>query len=236
MIGLKYDINTINTKRNLVKQRLYEESEHIKSESFVSISEQDILILYELYDEVFLNNWFADNFRGKIKFKLSRQLTRAAGNTRTKRNIGEILPEDIEFEIKISLDYLYNFNEDGRAKYVGGIQVFSRLDSLMLIFEHELCHVIEFIIRKKSSCKKPPFKELVYDLFGQNESTHKLVSIQEINYLKYGFKPGDSVTFSFQGQEINGRINKIVKNAIVISPCKRGYKKYSVPLSNLMRK
>jgi len=192
MINIKYNTDSIISKRALIKELLFEKSINIKCEDFSQISDNDLYILFNLYDEIFLKSWFKANFKGKISFKLSKQLTRAAGNTTTKRNLEEIKPEDVVFEIKISLNHLINFNKIDRTKYVGGIKANSVLDSLLLVFEHELCHVIEFIVCKKSSCNKKPFKELIFNLFGQTETNHKLVSTNEVTVKEYGIKPGDN--------------------------------------------
>lgn len=244
MFNIKYDINTINKKRELIKKILYEQSKNIKTVDFIKISDTDLFILYNLYDEIFLESWFKENFKGEIKFKMSRQLSRAAGNTKTKKNIATIKPEDIEFEIKISVNHLTNFDKIDRSKYVGGIEAKNKLDSLLLVFEHELCHVIEFLIYKKSDCNKQIFKNLIFDLFGQNETTHKLVSMREANYQEFGLVPGDKVIFENDGVEFNGFITKINKRAIVMSPSIYGkyvdktgqhYTKYYIPLSCLMK-
>lgn len=245
MLNLKYDLNTITNKREQIRIKLYEQSRTVKSVDFTKISDSDLYILYNLYDDIFLNSWFKHNFKGKIKFTLSRQLTRAAGNTKTIKNIAIIKPEDVEFEIKISINHLTNFDKTDRDKYVGGIKVTNKLDSLMLVFEHELCHVIEFLIYKKSNCSKETFKNLIYNLFGQSESTHKLVSRSEANYHEYGLLIGDKVTFEYSGQILNGIITKINKRAIVMSPSHYGkyvdksgqhYTKYYIPLNCLAKK
>lgn len=244
MINIKYDLNTINYKRNIIKTKLFEISDNINSTDFTKIADIDLYKLFYLYDEVFLNYWFKNNFKGKLKFKLSRQLTSSAGNTKTSEKIAVIKPEEIEFEVKVSLNHLANFHKTNRVKSVGGIEVKNKLDSLMLVFEHEVCHVIEFIVRKKSSCSQTPFKDLIYNLFGQSESTHKLVTIKEANYVEYGFKPGDKVNFIFEGKKLNGFINKINKRAVVMCPDILGnfidmqgnhYKKYYVPLNCLTK-
>lgn len=244
MINIKYNTDDITDKRILIKELLFEKSINIKCENFSKISDDDLYILFNLYDEIFLNSWFKDNFKGKIKFKLSKQLTRAAGNTTTKRNLEKIKPEDVGFEVKISLNHLINFNKVDRTKYVGGMEANSVLDSLLLVFEHELCHVIEFIICKKSSCNKKPFKDLIFNLFGQTETTHKLVSANEVNSKEYGIKPGDNVKFQYNGKTVKGFIQRINKRATVMSLDKQGnyidkygryYKKFYVPLKSLMK-
>lgn len=244
LINIKYNSNTIKEKRALIKEKLFESSLNIKTDNFNKVSENDLYILFKLYDEIFLNNWFKQNFKGKLIFKLSRQLTRSAGNTRTKKNIAEINPEEIDFEVKISSNHLINFDKIDRLKYVGGIVAESVLDSMMLVFEHEMCHVIEFLMRYKSSCKQKPFKDLIYNLFGQTESTHKLVSANEVNVSEYGVKPGDNVRFLYNDKNINGFIQRINKRATVMCPDKRGnyidklgrkYKKFYVPLDCLTK-
>jgi len=244
MVNLKYDLATIDKKRELVKNKLFEKSKYIKTIDFKEISDYDLHIIYNLYDEIFLDSWFKDHFKGKITFKLSKQLSRAAGNTKTKKNIGLLKEEDIEFEIKISVNHLLNFDKIDRSKFVGGIEVKSKLDSLLLVFEHELCHVIEFLIYKKSDCNKQIFRDIIYNLFGQHETTHKLVSSREVNYEKYNLLVGDQVSFDYDGIKIYGFINKINKLATVMSPSHHGkyvdkkgqhYTKYCVPLSCLAK-
>lgn len=244
MFNIKYDLNIIDEKRNIIKNKLFEKSANIKQVDFTQISNSDLYLLYNLYDEIFLNSWFAENFKGKITFKLSKQLTRAAGNTTTKKHIEKIKPEEVEFQIKISLNHLFNFDKIDRDKYVGGIQANSKLHSLMLVLEHEICHVIEFLICKKSSCKKEPFKKLIFNLFGQSESTHKLVTSREASFAEYGLVIGNKVTFEFQGKQIIGIINNINKRATVMSQNNKGnyidrngqhYIKYYIPLNCLTK-
>ncbi|MDF2676935.1 MAG: hypothetical protein K0Q97_1249 [Bacillota bacterium] len=244
MFNIKYDLNTIDEKRNIIKNKLFENSANIKQVDFTQICNSDLYLLYKLYDEIFFNSWFAENFKGKITFKFSKQLTRAAGNTTTKKHIEKIKPEEVEFQIKISLNHLFNFDKIDRDKYVGGIQAKSKLHSLMLVFEHEICHVIEFLICKKSSCKKEPFKKLIFNLFGQNESTHKLVTSREASFAEYGLVVGNKVTFEFQGKQIIGIINNINKRATVMSQNNKGnymdrngqhYIKYYIPLNCLTK-
>lgn len=222
MIDIQYNLKDIEERRTSVKKRLFQQSANIKSESFDKISENDLYLLFKLYDDIFLSGWFEQRFKGNIKFKLSRQLTRSAGNTRTKKNISAIRPEEIEFEVKISLNHLMNFNKTERTKSVGGIEAFSVLDSLMLIFEHELCHVIEFLVRNKSSCSKKPFMDLINNIFGHKEHTHKLVGAGEANISEYGLKPGDSVRFKYGSETMEGFIQKMNKKATVMCPHKHG--------------
>lgn len=244
MVFIKYDLRTINEKRNLVKKIFYERSKSIKTSDFTEMKDSDIFLLYSIYDEIFLESWFKKNFKGKLTFKFSKQLSRSAGNTKTKKNIGELKDEDIEFEIKISVNHLLNFDKIDRNKSVGGIEAKSKLDCLMLVFEHELCHVIEFLLYKKSDCSKQVFKDIIFNLFGQHETTHKLVSVREANFQEYGLLIGDNVSFDYNGVETYGIITKINKRATVMSPNDYGryvdkkgqhYTKYNVPLSDLSK-
>lgn len=245
MINIKYDIDTINNKRNLVKEGLFKRSNNIKNAEFVVASDADIDILYNLYDEIFFNSWFKHNFKGKIKFTLSRQLKRAAGNTKVMKKFEQLRPEDVEFQIKISINHLVNFDKVDRDKHVGGIEVKNKLDSLMLVLEHELCHVIEFLIYKESNCKKERFKNLIYNIFGHNETTHGLVSIKEANYKDYGFLVGDEIKFIYNDILMDGIISRINKRATVMTKNEQGkyidkkgqrYAKYYVPLNVLIKK
>ncbi|WMJ78857.1 MULTISPECIES: hypothetical protein [unclassified Sedimentibacter] len=244
MIDIKYDSEIIKNKRETIKKQLFERSINIKTDNFSKIEDNDLYILFELYDEIFLCSWFKDNFKGKIILKLSKQLSRAAGNTKTSKCIAEMKPEDIKFEIKISLNHLANFNKVDRIKYVGGIEAASVLDGLMLVFEHEICHVIEFLIYHKSSCSKKTFKNLIFNIFGHVESTHKLIGVKEANMSIFGMRPGDNVKFMAEGRTYNGFIQKINTRATVMCFDERGryidefgrrLTKFYVPLESLMK-
>lgn len=242
MLNLTYSPNQIQSKRHLARELLLTNSKNIKIGDIKTISTEDLWLLFHIYDEVFLNNFFKSNYKGSLKFSLSRQMTSAAGITKVQKNISTLLPEQVKVEIKMSVNFLFDYNKLDRQKEVNGILTKDSLDALMLVFEHELCHFIEFLLFHKSSCKQERFKKLANNIFGHTATYHKLPSKKEINHIKYEFKPGDTVTFSFEGRTLKGIINAINKRATVMVENKDGiyidkqgkrYAKYYIPLSGL---
>lgn len=241
---IKYDENTIIQKRIQVREQLFSTSKNIKNGNIEVISEKDLQLLFNLYDTIFLESYFSLNFKGILKFKLSHQMTKSAGITRTPRNIAVIPPEKQQFEIKISLDFLFDYYKSMREKSVGGIITNDPIDVLMLVFEHEICHVIEFHIYKKSSCKKIRFKTIANNIFGHKESYHKLTTNSELTFLNYGLKANDKVGFEYEGKLLKGIIYRINKRAIVMTEDKKGtytnnfgkrFSKYYVPINEIQK-
>ncbi len=242
MLHLKYDDKTTHDKRIAVRNALCEHSQNIKNGDFKVLHEKDLWILFHLYDEIFFEDYFKRSFEGKLTLTLSRQMTRSAGITRTPKNIAKLPPKEQQFEIKISLDFLFTYYFTSREKFVNGIATKDPLDVLILVFEHELCHVIEFLFFFKSSCRGKRYKEIAFNIFGHTDNHHNMPTMPELSFLKYGFKPTDCVQFTHEGKELTGIISSIKKRAIVMVEDKKGtyynksgkrFAKYTVPLSQL---
>jgi len=217
-------------------------SDNINSKTINTMSAADLKLLFQLYDEVFLENWFKEGFKGKLRFSLSRQMTKSAGLTRCPKNINTIKPEELVIEIKIGVDFFFHYNMLEGSKAVGGVDTGSSLEALQLVFEHELCHVIEFIHFSKSNCRGERFKTLAGNLFGHTESHHKLPTHKQIANEKLGLNIGDDVAFTFEGKKLTGILYSINKRATVMVRDKNGpladkqgrrYSKYYVPLNIL---
>jgi hypothetical protein len=241
---IKYEEKIIIQKRLHVREQFIISSKNIKNGNIEVISEQDLKLLFYLYDSVFLEYYFKFNFKGIIKLKMSRQMTKSAGITKTPRSIAVIPPEKQQFEIKISLDFLFDYYESMREKSVCGIITNDPLDVLMLVFEHEICHVIEFHVFKYSSCKKERFKTMANNIFKHKESYHKLPTNSELILSKYGIKPNDKVSFEYEGKLFKGIIYRINKRLIVMVEDKKGtftnklgkrFTKYYVPIEEIKK-
>lgn len=233
----------IDKRRKNIKDLIIQQSDSIRNGNIKTITTADLKLLFQMYDQIFLGSWFKDNFKGKLKFSLSRQMTRSAGLTRCPKNIDSIKPEELIIEIKIGVDFFFEYDSIEGSKTVGGIKTSNSLEALQLVFEHELCHVIEFIHFKRSSCGKKRFKDLVNNLFGHTESCHKLPTQRQIASQKLGLNIGDTVSFTFEGRELTGLLYSIKKRATVMVRNNDGsltdskgnrYFKYYVPL-NLLR-
>jgi hypothetical protein len=242
ILNLKHSAKNILQKRSRVFKVLVESSSNIKSGKIEAISTGDLQLLYQLYDQVFLNNWFNTNYRGKLKFALSRRMTRSAGLTKFPKDKGRVKPENLTIEIRIGVDFLFQYDMAEGDKTVGGITTSNSLEALLLVFEHELCHAIEYICFGTTNCSGDRFKSLVGRLFGHTGKFHNLPTNRQIASQKLDLKPGDRVSFSFKDNKLQGILYRINKRATVMVRDKQGqfadkqgnrYAKYYVPLDML---
>ncbi len=239
LASLKYSPGDILKKRSEVMDRLLEKSSNIKDGTITSISVADLQLLFDLYDSIFLHNRFKNSFKGKLKFSLSGRMTRSAGLTLCPKNIGRLREEDVTLEIRMGVDFFLHYGSYDGGKAVSGIRTTGSLEALMLVFEHELCHVLEFLIFKQSSCGRKRFKAMAYGLFGHTESHHRLPTNRQIAKQKLGLNLGDTVSFSRSGTRYTGILYRINKRATVMVADRDGsykdrkgvrYRKYYVPL------
>ncbi len=239
---LSYTNEEVLTRRKEAARRLTLISPNIKDMSIRQIGSSDLKLLFDLYDELFFEQQFAKEYQGKVKFSLSTRLIKTAGKTISPQNISQLKPEKVALEIRIGTYFFFRYDEIESEKSVAGIVCSSALEALQLVFEHELCHVIEFIMFKASNCSKERFKTLARNLFGHTESTHRLPTPAHIAREKYGFKIGDTVSFNFNDHRLKGTLYRINKRATVMVQDKKGnyadkqgnrYIKYYVPISCL---
>ncbi|HAG44815.1 MAG TPA: hypothetical protein DCL31_17680, partial [Clostridium sp.] len=225
----KEEINDIRYKI----YSIFKEVTGLNSSNIISIKALHLEVLFELYNSNFLSNYFSDGFIKNISFSLSNKMTKAAGKTIYKRNsISE------SFEIKLSMNFLKNYNKTNREKIVSGIVTKDVIEAIMIIFEHEICHLIEFHKYKKSSCKTARFKSLSRNLFGHVDIYHRLPTDSEIFMENSNITLGSTVTFKYNGFLLKGILYKINKNAVVMvsdnkgmysDKCNNRYSKYYVP-------
>lgn len=239
LIKTNNTLENIERKREEIAARLIAASKNINDGNIKTIGTSDLKLMFELYDEVFFDNWFKNKYRGKLKFSLSKRMTKSAGKTICPKNIATINQEDLIIEIRISTDFLFQYDTIQDTKMVCGIKTKNSLDALLLVFEHELCHVIEFVIFYNSNCSKERFKNIARNLFGHNESYHQLPTYKQIAKQNYGFNIGDTIQFMFKDKTLHGVLYKINKRATVMVKDITGsytdkngnrYTKYYVPL------
>lgn len=244
MIELKYNDQEIHQKRSRITEEFLKRSPNIHSGTIDRISTEDLRILFELYDELFLNKGLSHGFKGKFRFSLSKRMTKSAGLTLCPRNISSLKPEDVTIEIRIGVNFFFQYHDLERQKMVSGIQTTDALEALQLVLEHELCHAIEFIYFHQSSCKRARFKTLANNLFGHTSSYHQLPTNRELVSEKLDINVGDEIAFYFEEKELIGRIHAINKRATVMVKDAKGnykdnrgnrYTKYYVPLSQLKK-
>lgn len=242
LLEAKKQKSDIISRRKEISWHLSQQIPGIQNGTITRLSTTDLIWMYELYDRIFFANWFKESFAGKIKFSLSRRMTKSAGLTLCPKNIDKIKPEEWVMEIRIGVDFFLQYNTIEGSKTVCGIKTSSALEALQLVFEHELCHVLEFIHFKQSKCSGQRFKTIAANLFGHSESYHKLPTIRQIANQKLGLHIGDIVSFDFEGKRLNGILYNINKRATVMVKDRKGsltdkkgnrYTKYYVPLMRL---
>lgn len=247
-MGVKYNFlnkiisqNEIVGKRKLLMSRFSREARNVQSGKFSSISIKDLYFLFDLYNDIFFEMELEDPLV-IINFSLSKRMTKSAGKTIFKRQtqVNTLVP--CMFEIRIGVDFFFNYDLTKKNKQVCGIETTSSLEALLLVFEHELCHVIERLCFGDSDCSKERYKEIAMNLFGHTASHHQLPTYKQIAYEHLDLKVGDIVYFTFEGKQQKGIINRITKRATVMVKNKSGnyqdgkgnrYKKFYVPLTLL---
>jgi len=219
---LKYSVEEIIRKRNAIRNKFMVKSENVNTGNIKCMSNQDMKILFDLYDEEFFHDYFRGNLKESITFSLSNRMTSAAGKTIYIRKIKPLQESEKTYEIRIGIKFFFQYDKVKRDKIVSGINTKDSLEAFQIVFEHELCHLIEFHLYSESSCKKRRFKIMVNNIFGHTEVHHQLPSQSEIISVDYGFKIGQRVHFVNENKKYSGFIHKINKRATVMVKDKKG--------------
>jgi len=239
-----HDERRITELRESVYRSMLSDSSEIKEGNFTCISNGDLSLLFSLYDRHFfrgeLTHALTSDGRA-IYFRLSRRMTSSAGNIKFSRPIPGVEKHVI---LSISLPLLgQTFLDIKRPITVNGVSCRDRLEALQRVFEHELVHLVEFLLWGESSCRRERFRDIAFRLFGHSGVSHRLVTQLERAWKKYDVKVGDRVAFEFEGREYRGVVNRITKRATVLVEDPRGtpytdgkrYAKYYIPLSMLRK-
>jgi len=219
---LKYSEEEIIEKRDNIRNKFIIKSKNVKTGNIECMSNEDLKILFHLYDEEFFHDYFSKNFKGSLTFSLSTRMTSAAGKTIYSRKIKLLQEVDEIYEIRMGIKFFFQYYKVERDKIVSGINTKDSLEAFQIVFEHELCHLMELQLYKESSCKKLRFKTMVNSIFAHTEVHHQLPSQKEIISENYGFKIGQKVSFVNEGKKYDGFIHKINKRATVMVKDKKG--------------
>ena len=225
------------------------ESRYLGDGNFSSIHPGDIERMFDLYDVAFFNGdcrkMLGDS---PLSFRLSKRMTQAGGKA-SRRDYQDSRGRvtRTEYEIAVATTLLFQtFSEDPsgashRPVVMSGIECRDRLSALQRVMEYEITHLVEMVIWNKSSCSAPRFQSIANRFFAHTEHHHQLITPRERAFTKFGVKPGDQVTFRFDGRHYTGLLNRITKRATVLvedeegSPYSNGkrYRKYYVPVNLL---
>lgn len=234
--NLKFTPRDIEKNTKKIYNQILSESKHIDQGNFGIIGPSDLKHIFELYDLYFFNGFFYKNYEEAISFRLSKRMTKSAGKTEYMKQLGS-------FRISLSTTLIFQtFDDVMRNVVVSGIVCNDRLEATMRVLEHEIIHLIEFVLYGTSSCSKPRFKRLSKNIFGHTGVTHRLVTQVERAHKKFNLKVGDEVFFEYDKKTFHGIIYRITKRATVMVRDPKGgfldskgkrYTKYYVPLDFL---
>lgn len=242
---LTEDEGRVEALRLGVRQGMLAQSETITEPQFTALSTADLVLLFRLYDQRFLENTvgaaLAAPTGGPLSLRVSRRLTKTAGlTTHTRRRQGKYRQS---FEICISSTLLFQtFGAGaGRGVEVCGCRAEDRLDALQRVFEHELVHLIELLATGTTQCSKPEFMDIARGLFDHQTNRHALVTPVETAQVRHGIAPGSLVRFEQGGAPQIGRVVRITRRATVLVPHEGGdyvldgvrHQKFYVPLEAL---
>ncbi|MCB9922730.1 MAG: SprT-like family protein [Planctomycetaceae bacterium] len=236
----------MTAKTQSIYNELLRRSRCLGTGNFKSISSDDIASLFDLYDERFFDGRCRRVLGdAPLSFRLSKRMTQAAGKATRLRHRDRLTKQiRTEYEIAVSTTLLFQtFHDIDRPIVMSGIECRDRLEALQRIFEHELVHLIEFLLWEQSSCSARRFQSIANRFFCHTEHTHQLITPRERALTKFGVKPGSRVSFRLDGQHYVGVVNRITKRATVLVEDARGvkytdgkrYTKFYVPLGQLKR-
>jgi len=241
----------VTEKTRKIYSKLIDNSDDIKEGNFARLSVKDLEFLFDQYDREFftgqLRKVLESEKHTELLFTLSKRMTNAGGKTKFfKKTIkmDQVTREEVIYEISIAISLLFQtFLDVKRTIIVNGIVCSDRLEALQRIFEHELIHLLEFLVWNKSSCYETNFKNLVKQIFAHTETTHQLITQPERALKKYGIKIGDKVEFVFKNTLYIGIVNRITKRATILVENSNGrlysdkkrYLKFYIPLSKLKK-
>jgi len=169
--------------------------------------------MIDLYDEVFLGFYI----REKLKESYS---TLNCELSRTTRIGGDCHYDGAcHYTIRIAKPIIDNlFKKGEKLLWANGLTCHDMISCMQLVVEHELVHLLLFMIRKSDN-HGPNFMCMVNKLFGHTEAKHELHkgdASERMN--KEDFKNGDAVQFIYKNVLYKGiiiRMNKERANILV---------------------
>jgi hypothetical protein len=251
LAALLFSAADVANRAKLIYEAMLDQSAQIRTANFTLIGSDDLERMFALYDRHFfrglLGEMLMEDYANPMGFRLSRRLTRAAGQTmrQVRRvSVSGKKAERVAYEISVSTTLLFStFQNVEREVIVGGLPCHDRLEALQRIFEHELLHLSEFLGWGRSSCSAENFHALSRRIFAHEGVSHDLVTPREQAAVAFDVRVGDPVSFQLDGITYHGRVNRITRRATVLIESPRGepfsdgrrYLTYYVPLP-LLRK
>jgi len=201
---------------------------------------QNLERIYLLYEELLFRGALGRLLRAgghTLAFDFNRRLTRTGGRLVTVRRPD--LP--FHFRLEVSSHIIAKSFSDAMPGpfQINGLRAENRIEAVILILEHEIVHLAEYLLYGDSNCSRGRFRRLIYDWFGHTDVTHRLATAGA-ELAGRGLRIGSLVEFDFRGEVLRGRINRVTKRATVLVPstpekgCRysdgRHYQKLLVPI------
>ncbi len=234
--ALRYTLPEIEQRTKAIYLRCLSESANLCESDFRTIKPEDARVLFGLYDEYFFCNFIRNCCQPAVSFRLSGRMTRTAGKLTH-------CPGTKQYTISLSSVLLLHAFRDGHTPVVvNGIGCDDRLEATMRVLEHEIVHLLEFVLFGSSSCARPRFGELSGNLFGHTDVTHNLVPHTGPDSERHVVRVGDRACFEYKGSTHCGTICATTKRATVVVNDRNGtyvdsrgsrYSKYYVPFERL---
>ncbi|MCL2064578.1 MAG: SprT-like domain-containing protein [Candidatus Cloacimonetes bacterium] len=187
----------------------------------------DLEYLFSLYDKYFFAGKLAENFN--IILKYSNKLTRSAGLLKYAKRKSEV-----NISVSYPLIFVAYIRKPNRY-IVNGETCKDPIEALMRVLEHEIAHLIEFVIYGTSNCNNANFMKIAYDLFGHTENKHLLGIELYCSNENFLIKKGDIVSFTYYGKIYTGMVVNIKKNIAISVDGLYGTKKYYVPFDMIIK-
>ncbi|MHA1657643.1 MAG: SprT-like domain-containing protein [Promethearchaeota archaeon] len=240
---IHYSQKEILKKTKKIYLNMLNSSKNVSEGNFTKISVEDLKFLFEQYNKDFFSGLLEDLLnkeeKCKLVFRLSSRMTKSGGST-TKI----IKKDQVIYKISISSYLLFqSFLDIKRTIRINGIICKDRIEALQRIFEHELIHLLELLIKGDSSCSSDGFKTLAKQIFLHTDNTHELITQKERAFLKFSIKVGDKVSFEYNKKTYIGIVDRITKRATVLVKDnedskyanEEGFMKFYIPISMLIK-
>ncbi|MEW6524939.1 MAG: SprT-like domain-containing protein [Bacillota bacterium] len=235
----------VRRNRSIVRARLMARLPNVDGGKLICLASADLRLLFDLYDNAVFQGTLGRQVGGRLGFSLSTRMTKSAGQLIFPRNLASLPPGEQWFEFRIGIDLFSSYQATDRPQVVNGIPAVDALEALQIVFEHELCHLIELVSFGKTSCHGRRFKAMARSIFGHTGTRHQLPTRRELAETQLGLKVGDQVWFSHHRTQVHGVIDRIHKRATVMVPDPGGdhrdgqgsrYRKWYVPLHLLKKR
>jgi hypothetical protein len=185
--------------------------------------------MFTLYDQYFTGGTFSAYTAGsKVNLEFSELMTSTGGSCGFRG--------DCTYLLKISAKILRDITPDSlknNTYQVGGLAVLDRLDGLMLVFEHELIHLVIQVaqISDGGASHGTLFKQMVLNIFGQTNIHHGLIARPSgigrpvvANPVQGQLRAGDTVYVNIKGETIMAVVIKVNPKTVDVHSAKGDFR------------